>query len=213
MTRLTLHLLPPSPNNKKVLLALKLKGLDFDTVLYNGFDGREAIVEATGQPLTPVLEDDGKRVYDSYGIMRYLDANFGGPKLYASTRGGMREIERWEDLARNGIAPLMGLVLGMAIEGKVDADRAALANRTLNQLAVRIEDALQNSPYLMGDEPNAADLTLAPFVGPATVDPEKLDKGTLFRFVAENLRLSARFAKTHAWVERVMAIDREPAKV
>lgn len=213
MTKLILHTLPPSPFNAKVRLALNLKGIDYDTVLVQGFDGREAIVEATGQPLTPVIIDGDRKIFDSFAILRYLDANFGGPRLYSNTREGMREIERWEDLSRNGYGPALGLMLNMVIEGKQDADTIALVNRLFDQLTVRVEQALENNAYLTGDAISAADLAIAPFIHFAASDPESSPEKSLGRAVSAVLHLGPRHVHTRTWVEGVMAHDQAASAV
>ncbi|QDU82974.1 Glutathione S-transferase GstB [Planctomycetes bacterium Pla163] len=213
MTKLVLHTLPPSPFNTKVRLALSFKGLDYDTVEVHGFDGREAIVEATGQPLTPVIVDGDRKVFDSFAILRYLDANFDGPRLYSNTREGMREIERWEDLSRNGYGPALGLMLNMVISGEQNADTITLVNKLFDQLTVRVEQALEKNAFLTGDAITAADLAIAPFIHFASSDPESSPEKSLGRAVSTVLHLGARHARTRAWVERVMAYDRTASAV
>lgn len=213
MTKLTLHQLPPSPNNVKVRLALKLKGLDHDVVDYAGFDGREALVAATGQPLTPVLVDGERSVYDSYGILRYLDANWPEPRLFFDTREEQREVETWENLARNGLSPALGIALGAVIEGANDPAPFEMAERLTNELAPRIEAALENSEYLVGGRLSAADLTVASFLAPSIIDPAQAPEGSLIHAIASRVRLSGRFQKTRAWALGVLAIGQETAAV
>ena len=81
---------------------------------------------------------------------------------------------------------------------------------TPGELGGRTESKAVN---IASDEPNAADLTLAPFVLPVVVDPSSADLNPLLQYVAKRVRLAGRFAKTHAWVERVMAIDHSTAAV
>ncbi|MBL4844641.1 MAG: glutathione S-transferase family protein [Planctomycetes bacterium] len=210
MTGLTLLTLPPSPHNTKVRLALKLKALDFETVLV-GFEDRSAVVERSGQPLTPVLIDGERVVYDSFGIMRYLDANWPEPRLFSEEREKQREIEAWERFAVAELGGALGLVAGQLFSGKIDDEATRQAQKLLDALPERVEDALADSDYLMGARPNAADLTVMPFLIYAATSPTEYPEGTPMRFVAERLELSARFTLTRAWIERVRAIDLAPA--
>ena len=73
MNNLKLYTLPLSPYNIKVRLALKLKGLTFESVEYAGFDDREEVVKVSGQPLTPVLTDGDKAIYH----WRFIGTNTG----------------------------------------------------------------------------------------------------------------------------------------
>lgn len=208
MNKMKLFTLPPSPYNTKVRLALKLKGLDFETVAVDGFDGREEIIEASGQPLTPVLMDGDRAVYDSFGILRYLDANFPGTKLYSADRASQQKIQEWERFGYQLSAPL-GMVAGQAFSGEIDDQQSAEAQVQLDTVPQILEDALANTPYLMGDAPTAADLSLVPFLRYTVEDPKTMPEGTPMRFVAERLRLGSHFPKTQAWVERVMELDKE----
>lgn len=207
MSDLTLFTLPPSPFNIKVRLALGAKGLAYESVACTGFDGREAMVEATGQPLTPILQHEGRSIYDSFGIVRYLDANFEGPRLYRESREGMREIEGWENLTRFGLGPVFGQTINGLMEGKTPADLEPF-NRMYNEYVPQIEAALEQHEFLVDNELSAADLAIAPFLHYGTLDASTLDPQALSGMIAGVLRLSPRFAKTREWTERVMQNDK-----
>jgi len=210
MTTLKLFTLPPSPYNTKVRLALKYKGLAFESIAVNP-ENRDAVIAASGQPLTPVLLDGDKAIYDSFAILRYLDANFPGPRLYSGTKEGQREIQSWEQYGF-GISPIMGMIGGQFFSGTIDDNATAKAQEMFNAVPQKLEDALANQDYLMGSEPNAADFSLVPFFGFAVMNAADAPEG-LIRFVVERLSLSPNFPKVRAWVDRVLAIDLQPANV
>lgn len=189
-------------------LALKLKGLDYETVAFDGFEDREAVIEVSGQPLTPVLLDGERSIYDSFAILRYLDANFPGPRLYSADRAEQQKIQEWERFGYQLGGPL-GMVAGQAFSGEIDDQATAEAQALWDSVPQPLEDALAGSPYLMGDAPTAADLSLAPFLRYTVSNPEDFPEGSPVRFVAERLRLGAHFPNTLAWIERVMALDQE----
>ena len=56
--------IPFSTNVERVALALGHKGLEAEWVDVDRND-RTTVIEASGQPLVPVLEDDGKLIADS----------------------------------------------------------------------------------------------------------------------------------------------------
>lgn len=207
MANLVLHTLPPSPFNAKVRLALGVKGLAYDTVACSGFDGREAIVEASGQPLTPVLQHEGRSIHDSFGIVRYLDSNFEGPSLFRESREGMRAIESWENLTRFGLGPVLGQVINGLMDGKTPADLEPF-NQMFNEFMPRVEATLEQRPFLVDNEISAADLGIAPFAHYGMVDTSTLDPTSLPGMIAGVLRLSPRFTKTREWTERVMKNDK-----
>ncbi|MBC8329639.1 MAG: glutathione S-transferase family protein [Planctomycetes bacterium] len=209
MSRLRLLTLPPSPHNTKVRLALNLKGLEYETVLV-GFDDRSAVVAASGQPLTPVLLDGDRVIYDSFGIMRYLDANWAAPRLFREDRDGQRQIQDWERFAVHELGSALGLLLPQALGGPADEDAKARAQARFLELPARIEEALAGRDYLMGDRPNAADLTVAPFLRYAALESEAFPEGPA-RFMASNLDIGPAYPRTREWAGRVMALDQSPA--
>lgn len=209
MNKLKLLTLPLSPFNTKVRLALKWKGLSFDTVAFEGFDGREEVIKASGQPLTPVLMDGDKAVYDSFGILRYLDANFPGPKLFSEDRETQQKIQEWERFGFE-LGGILRLVAGQAFSNEIDDAATAKAQAMLDQVPQVLEEALANQPYLMGEQPNAADFSTATFLRYTTVeDPTSLEPGPM-RFVAERLTLGSQFPRTREWIQRIMEIDLVP---
>lgn len=214
MTNLTLIQLPPSPNNVKVRLAMAIKNLDYDSIeidfAHRG--DRSLVIEASGQPLTPVLKDGERTIFDSYAIVRYLDANWPKPRLYSVTVEGQREIEDWEVYTRTQIQETVVLVVEQAFKGEVDDAKTALAQARLIVHAKKIEAALQGSDFLCGHRVTAADITAAPFLRFAVANPAELPEGPT-RFIAERLPLGPEFPKTRAWIQRVMALESVPLAV
>ena len=60
--------LSPSPNNIKVRMALRYKGIDFEAMPVDPFD-RKPLREVSGQDLSPVIEDKGIVLNDSEAKM------------------------------------------------------------------------------------------------------------------------------------------------
>ena len=73
--------IPFSTNVERVALALGHKGLEAEWVDVDRND-RTTVIEASGQPLVPVLEDDGKLIADSTAIFEYLEERYPDPPLY-----------------------------------------------------------------------------------------------------------------------------------
>jgi glutathione S-transferase len=88
--------LSPSPNNTKVRMALRFKGIEFEAIPVNPRD-RGGVVEASGQELTPVIEDRGIVLNESEAILAYLDANYRDtPRLSPSDRAGRKRADAWK---------------------------------------------------------------------------------------------------------------------
>ena len=206
MSQFTLLTLPASPNNVKVRLALKLKGLSYDAKEF-AFDDREEVVAKSGQPLTPVLLHGDTVVYDSFGILRYLDANWPEPRLFSESREGQQAIQAWERFAVAEVGASLGPLIGSFLSGTDDPEVNASVQAAFEKLPTRVEEALADGPYLGGEAPNAADLTVAPFFHFAATDPKEFPDGSPGRFAAERCDLKDEYPRTRAWVGRVMAID------
>ena len=90
---LRFHELSPSPNNTKLRMALRYKGIEFEAVPVNPAD-RGSLMQVSGQELSPVIEDRGIVLNDSEAILAYLDANHPDtPRLMPRTRAGRRECD------------------------------------------------------------------------------------------------------------------------
>lgn len=97
--------LSPSPNNIKVRLALRLRGIPFQAVEVP-FDDRAEVLRVSGQELTPVVADRGIVLPDSEGILHYLDANYSEPpRLYPPDRAGRRACDAWRDAIGERVIP------------------------------------------------------------------------------------------------------------
>ncbi len=212
MADITMWNLGPSPNNMKVRIALNYKGIPFDTVEVDFMDEeRAAVVELSGQPLTPVIKHGDTVVYDSRAILRYLDNNFRDtPSLFATDRQAMMALEREENYARDKISEPAGMVFGQATaEGDPDAAVCEQASQMIHEATATYEERLQNQEFLMGDHLTVVDVTAAPLVSYAMVPAEAGGQGNpLVQFFIDNFSLGEGRDKTREWVGRVMAYDR-----
>ncbi len=96
--------LPPSPNNIKVRMALRYKGIDFEAIPIDPFD-RKSLREVSGQDLSPVIEDKGIVLNDSEAILQYLDANYPDtPRLFPADRS-RKQCEAWKSELDSKIMP------------------------------------------------------------------------------------------------------------
>ena len=103
--------LAPSPNNTKVRMALRFKGIEFEAIPVDPRD-RTAVIEASGQELTPVIADRGIVLNDSEAILQYLDANYPDtPRLFPPERAGRKMCDRW----KRKIDIYMGTDVGAAL--------------------------------------------------------------------------------------------------
>ena len=208
MATLTLYDLEPSPNNIKVRLALHWKGVEYERVAVPGSD-RSAVIEATGQEFTPAVRYGDVALFDSHAILRFIDCNWRdtGGRLYPADRAAMRVVESWE-LHSFGLQACIGAVFGEFFAETADLETCRIASERLTEATGRIEAALAGSDFLGGDQPNAADFVLAPFVWYGCMAPEQAERDGLRQFFARHLVLGEGCDRSRAWAHRTMAFDR-----
>ncbi|RMH03692.1 MAG: glutathione S-transferase family protein [Planctomycetota bacterium] len=199
--------LRPSPNNIKVRLGLRLKGCEFETIPVALDDAERAeVLRLSGQPLTPVLLDGDLPVWDSAAILRHLDTIAPHePIFFGRTRERIHEVERWERWARGVVYDTFTIVPGMAFRGAFDPAEVERANAEMRRHTARIEEALADRDYLLGDAPTAADLTLVPMVFSTMLTEEQAAASRIAAFLRQHFHLGEERDRTRAWVERLMA--------
>ncbi|MDH3283821.1 MAG: glutathione S-transferase family protein [Acidobacteriota bacterium] len=209
--KLTLFELTGSPNNVKARIALGYKKLNYDRrpLELDSFPGdRSQIAALSGQPRTPVLQHGEIVIFDSGGILRYLEANFpDSPRIFRDGYEEHGEIERWEMYARMQIGEAIGMLFGQALAKSADAGIVAKANEMLNERTAAFEDRLSSRNFLVGDHLTAADIACAAPLYLADMTAEKAEFSPIARFFFQNLRLGAQRERTRAWTRRVLAFD------
>lgn len=206
-----LYDLGPSPNSKKVRLALGYKEIAHEVIPVDP-QARETIVEISGQPLTPVLLHGETIVYDSSAILRYLDANVRrDPRIFAPDRETMQAIERWEARAKSELMPAVGAMFGLFFsqgEDGVDQEAASAARRSMNEAVKTLESEIGESGYLVGDAPTAADFATAAAVGLTLLDDEAAKVHPIMEHFHRHFGLDPERERARAWYERINQYDR-----
>ncbi|MFC1746538.1 glutathione S-transferase family protein [Candidatus Riflebacteria bacterium] len=207
MKKLTLFEIGPSPNCMKARLALNLKGLEYEKVAID-FQNRSRVIEVSTQPLVPVLKHGDTVIFDSRGILRYLDANVKKePRLYSDDSMKLRVIEGWEDYANTELFKSLGMAFHQALAEEKDEIIISSANQLLASLTEKIENALQEKPFLLGNEICAADITAVPILFYTVIPAEKVPDNPISQFISANLKLGTGREKTREWVEKVAELD------
>ncbi len=162
-----------SPYCWRTKLALKHKGLDFDTIPWR-FTDKSAIAPYNSQRV-PVIVDDGRSVADSWAIANYLENTYRDrPPLFGSKqeRALARFYNQWTDVTLHGaIGPIvMSDILQhldprdrdyfrTSREARLGTPLETLATRresylsTLQQVLEPLRQTLAAQPYLAGDTP------------------------------------------------------------
>jgi len=209
MSEITLYDLDLSPNNMKVRIAMNYKGIPFEKIVVDFMD-RAIVVEASGQPLTPVIKHGDSVVYDSRAILRYLDANFRDtPPLFSADRARMQELESEESAARDNLGAAAGMVFQQALSESPDLGPCAEASQKINDATAAYEERLAQHEFLMGDQMTVVDVTAAPYVFYAMLPPDAGGPDNpLGQFFIDNFSLGDGRDKTREWAGKVMSYDR-----
>lgn len=181
-------------NNIKVRVALGYKGVPFEFRTIDPAD-RELILGLTGQRLTPVLEHDGRVIFDSAAILRYLDANFRDtPSLFGRDREEQWSIEAWERFGRGPLAdPMMEVLRRRMRGGEVDDEMRGRCSSEFAAAVAELDAALGERDWLVGGTLSAADISTAPVCF-------RVRGAGLLDWPAGRDRIDA-------WIDRVMAFD------
>ena len=151
-----------STNAERVELALAHKGLAVESVQVDPKD-RSEVRRVSGQDLVPVIVDNGKVVFDSMEIVRYLEERYPDKPLYpadAARRAEMLIFIDWFNRVwkrpPNEIEAEMG-------KASPDPARIARLGRAMTGALELFEEMLAGRDHLMGDF-SAADCCAFPFV-------------------------------------------------
>jgi glutathione S-transferase len=202
---LRVYRIPYSTNVERVSLALAHKGLDVEWIDVDPAD-RSPVERVSGQSLVPVLVDDGRVVFDSTVILRYLEDLRPEPALFPGDEARLAELEVFLDwfnrvwkrppneieAERAKPAPDQARIdeLGRELTGSLDAFEALLAGRD----------------YLFGQF-SAADCAAFPFLKYGVLYDEA-DSEEFHLVLREFLALGGAFPRIDAWTRRVDAHPR-----
>jgi glutathione S-transferase len=170
---LTFWELSPSPNNTKIRMALRYKGIEFEARSVDPVD-RQAVLEVSGQELTPVIEDRGIVLNDSEAILQYLDANYpDAPRLLPRTRAGRRECDEWKKRLDEQVAAhwLPVFMYGIRRVDTLDEEARLAFRDALARLDKEIgdRDSFKNDPEMAVCDIRAAEWATYAFPGEGLV--------------------------------------------
>lgn len=196
---------PWSTNCERVALALAHKGIEVEAVVID-YSDRAPVIGASGQPLVPVIEDEGAVVSDSLAILRHLERRTPEPRLYPRETARRIELELFQDwFDRVWKGPPNAIEAEL---GRERPDREAIASDSA-AMSVRLdqfEQLLEGRDHLFGDELSAADCAAFPFLKYARWR-EPADDELFHRILDEHQSVEG-LPNLADWIERIDALPR-----
>ena len=202
---LRVYRIPFSTNVERVSLALAHKGLEVEWIDVDPAD-RSPVERVSGQSLVPVLVDDGRVVFDSTVILRYLEDLQPEPALFPDDEARRAELDVFLDwFNRVWKRPPNEIETERAMPEPDEARIEELGRELSGSLDV-FEALLAGRDYLFG-EFSAADCAAFPFLKYGVLYDEA-DSEEFHLILRELLALGGAYPRTETWIRRVDAHPR-----
>jgi glutathione S-transferase len=191
---------PFSTNVERVALALAHKGLAVESVVIDYAD-RSPVIEVSGQPLVPVIVDDGRVVADSTTVLRYLEETRPDPPLFPRERARRAEMDVFLEWFNEVWKAPPNAIEAELEKPEPDRERIAALSARMGAWLGLFEAMLDGRDYLFG-EFSAADCAAFPFLKYARFrDPA--DDELFHLILEEHQRLDGAHPRLAAWIDRV----------
>jgi glutathione S-transferase len=167
------------------------------------------VLEASGQPLVPVLiADHGEVVADSMRIVDWIEKRRPDPPLWPSHRAARAEVNVFIEWF-NHVWKLPPNAMAAELAGP-DPDQQRLHDLSdqLRGWLHLFEEMLDGRDWLMGEAFGAADICAFPFLKYGVLGLRSDDTDPFHRVLSEHLPISGAFPEIEAWVHRVDALPR-----
>jgi len=201
-----LFAIPRSLNVERVTLALGHKGLPVEIALIDPRD-REAVREASGQELVPVLvDDDGTVVFDSPVILEHIEGRHPEHPLWPADPARRAEIDVFIDWFNRVWKRPPNLIADEMSKDVPDEGRIDRLGAAMTASLDRFERLLHGREHLFGERFSAADCIAFPFLQYA-LGIDANDRHLFHRVLARWLATD-RHPRLADWIRRVDARPR-----
>jgi glutathione S-transferase len=192
--------IPFSTNVERVALAAGHKGLAIDWVDVDPAN-RGEVERISGQPLVPVLVEDGRVVVDSTEILRYLEGRTPEPRLFPADPARRAELDLFLDWFNRVWKRPPNEIEAERAKAAPDEGRITELGHELAGALDVFEALLNGRDYLFGDF-SAADCAAFPFLKYTLVYDER-DTESFHLILREFQQLGDDHPNLEAWIRRV----------
>ena len=165
---------PALASTKRVIVCLIEKGIEFQTVPIDVFQGEHKhpnFLQLQPFGVVPVIQDGDYTLFESRAIIRYLAEKYKseGPDLLGKTIEERGLVNQWLEVeAQNFHPPIYNLTLHLLFSSKLgfpqDQNLVKESEIKLGKVLDIYEERLSKSKYLGGDFFSIADLSHLPFL-------------------------------------------------
>ena len=165
-----LYWISGSPNAWRVMLAMELKGLSYESRRLdpgNREHKTPKVLALNPRGKVPILVDGDVVIYESLAIMAYLERKHPEPALFGMTPQEHGHIwQRTFEVMNYARESIEDGVVRPLIRGQADTAGEAIKTASLDaHVALKgVEGILAEAPYLAGDRLSAADISYMPVV-------------------------------------------------
>ncbi|MDA8360836.1 MAG: glutathione S-transferase family protein [Gammaproteobacteria bacterium] len=178
-----LYDLERSGNCYKIRLLLSCLGLAYERVAVNidkGEHKTDAFLRLNPRAQVPVLEDEGRVIWDSTAILVYLARRFGGETWLPTEPFAMAQVMQWlvveQNEGRYGTSRARARLLKMQSEFARSGEWSEIARLTRAALQT-LEGQLRHNDWLAADHVTIADVACYPYTALLDQDTAALPDG------------------------------------
>jgi len=207
-----------SPYSWRVLLALEHKGLEYKSHLLK-FDQQEhkapQMLAMNPRGQLPVLRDGDYVVFESVGVLYYLDRKYPEPPIFGRSpeEGGviMRVICEYQAYAEPSLMQIVGNLLYRREMASGDgvAEAMSEAMHRVASEARTIERRLAQGDWVVGEKFSAADMVIYPDI---RLLLRALQRPAARELAARFLPMDINYPALARWLDRVAAIAPKAAQ-
>lgn len=161
MNSLVLHSYRRCPFAIRVRTVLEEKGLPYSVIEENLREPSAELLRLHPEGKVPLLIHNGKAIPESAVITEYLDETFPERPLRPSSATGRAQIQLWTKWCDQEFKPELDRFKYKYTQ--LSAAEQATVIASLCRLLLKLEEALGNQPFLLGQEFTLADIHLFPF--------------------------------------------------